>query len=86
MSAQDRPSPIHQDEFASSVAGEIERLLVRRGGAVNIPSLISASRIAGSVAAAITSLSPTDQRAINTTQSELAGLASKIVQALPANN
>lgn len=73
----------HQDEFASFVAAEVERVLVRHD-AIKMPTLTSASTIAGSVAAAITFLSPRHQRAIDAIQGELAGLASEFVRKLAA--
>jgi hypothetical protein len=71
-----------QDEFASFVAAEVERVLVRHDDTMDPPTLVSASRIAGGVAAAITFLSPTHQRAIGAIQGELAGLASEFVRTL----
>jgi hypothetical protein len=72
----------HQDEFASFVAQEVERALVRHDEAMEMPTVISVSKIAGSVAAAITFLSPRHQRAIDSIQGELAGLASEFVRTL----
>lgn len=75
---------ISQDAVASLVAGAVQRALVQHDANMNAPTLISASRIAGSVAAAVTFLPPTHQRAIEAMQGELAGLASEFVHALAA--
>ena len=73
---------IRQSKLANFVAGEVERALVRHDEAIDTPTLISASRIAGSVAATFALLSPTQQLAIGAMQGELSGLASEFVHAL----
>ena len=73
---------IRHKEFATVVAKEVERLLVQRNEAVDAHTLVAAGKIAGSVAAAVTSLSPRHQRAIDAIQGDLAGLASKFVRTL----
>nr|WP_319799940.1 antitoxin Xre/MbcA/ParS toxin-binding domain-containing protein [Mesorhizobium sp. PAMC28654] len=60
----------------------MERLLVQRNEVVDAHTLATAGKIAGSVAAAVTSLSPRHQRAIDAIQGDLAGLASKFVRTL----
>jgi hypothetical protein len=72
----------NRDEFADFVAAEVERVLVRHDDTIDTPTLVSAGKIAGGVAAAITFLSPKHQRAIDAIQGELTGLASEFVRAL----
>ena len=73
---------IRHKEFATVVAKEVERLLVQRDEPVETHILVAAGKIAGSVAAAVASLSPKHQRAIDAIQGDLAGLASKFVRTL----
>jgi hypothetical protein len=80
--SQNHSDEIRHLEFANVVAKEVERLLVQRNEAVEAHTLTAAGKIAGSVAAAVTSLSPTHQRAIDAIQGDLAGLASKFVRTL----
>lgn len=79
---QNSPDEIRHHEFATVVAKEVERLLVQRNEAVDAHILAAAGKIAGSVAAAVTSLSPRHQRAIDAIQGDLASLASKFVRTL----
>jgi Protein of unknown function (DUF2384) len=79
---QNSSDEIRHHEFATVVAKEVERLLVQRNEVVDAHTLATLGKIAGSVAAAVTSLSPRHQRAIDAIQGDLAGLASKFVRTL----
>ncbi|MER9330764.1 hypothetical protein [Mesorhizobium sp. M0488] len=78
------PTGITQDDFAAMVAEHVERALARYDEAINKPTMVSVGKIAGSIASAVTLLSPKHQRAIDTIHADLPGLASKFVRALAA--
>ncbi|WP_404926055.1 hypothetical protein [Mesorhizobium sp. ORM16] len=73
-----------QDDFAEMVAEDVERALAHYDEAINQTTVVSVGKIAGSVAAAVTLLSPKHQRAIDAIHADLPGLASKFVRALAA--
>ncbi|MER9137800.1 MbcA/ParS/Xre antitoxin family protein [Mesorhizobium sp. M0830] len=73
-----------QDDFAEMVAEDVERALAHYDEAINKPTMVSVGKIAGSIASAVTLLSPKHQRAIDTIRADLPGLASKFVRALAA--
>jgi hypothetical protein len=75
---------LKQDDFAEMVAAEVERVLAHYDEAINKPTIVSVGKIAGSIASAVTLLSPKYQRAIDTIHADLPGLASKFVRALAA--
>ncbi|MFC3327294.1 antitoxin Xre/MbcA/ParS-like domain-containing protein [Mesorhizobium cantuariense] len=75
---------IKQDDFAEMVAEEVERALAHYDEAINKPTMVSVGKIAGSIASAVTLLSPKHQRAIDAIHADLPGLASKFVRALAA--
>ncbi|PWJ90877.1 MULTISPECIES: antitoxin Xre/MbcA/ParS toxin-binding domain-containing protein [Mesorhizobium] len=75
---------LKQDDFADMVAEEVERALAHYDEAINKPTMVSVGKIAGSIASAVTLLSPKHQRAIDTIHADLPGLASKFVRALAA--
>jgi hypothetical protein len=75
---------ITQDDFADMVAEKVERALAHYDEAINKPTMVSVGKIAGSIASAVTLLSPKHQRAIDTIHADLPGLASKFVRALAA--
>jgi hypothetical protein len=75
---------LKQDDFADMVAEEVERALAHYDEAINKPTMFSVGKIAGSIASAVTLLSPKHQRAIDTIHADLPGLASKFVRALAA--
>ncbi|WP_214473121.1 antitoxin Xre/MbcA/ParS toxin-binding domain-containing protein [Mesorhizobium sp. dw_380] len=73
-----------QDDFAEMVAEDVERALAHYDEAINQSTVVSVGKIAGSIASAVTLLSPKHQRAIDTIHADLPGLASKFVRALAA--
>lgn len=73
-----------QDDFAEMVAENVERALAHYDEAINQATVVSVGKIAGSIASAVTSLSPRHQRAIDTIHADLPGLAQKFVRALAA--
>ncbi|TPN56160.1 MULTISPECIES: antitoxin Xre/MbcA/ParS toxin-binding domain-containing protein [unclassified Mesorhizobium] len=73
-----------QDDFAEMVAEDVERALAHYDEAINQSTVVSVGKIAGSIASAVTSLSPRHQRAIDTIHADLPGLAQKFVRALAA--
>ena len=73
-----------QDDFAEMVAEVVERALARYDEAINQSTVVSVGKIAGSIASAVTLLSPKHQRAIDAIHADLPGLASKFVRALAA--
>ncbi|RWP82020.1 MAG: DUF2384 domain-containing protein [Mesorhizobium sp.] len=75
---------VKQDDFAEMVAEDVERALAHYDEAINRPTMVSVGKIAGSIASAVTLLSPKHQRAINAIHADLPGLASKFVRALAA--
>ncbi|TGR19263.1 MULTISPECIES: antitoxin Xre/MbcA/ParS toxin-binding domain-containing protein [unclassified Mesorhizobium] len=75
---------INQDDFAELVADKVERALAHYDEAINQSTMVSVAKIAGSIASAVTLLSPKHQRAIDTIHADLPGLASKFVRALAA--
>lgn len=75
---------LKQDDFADMVAEDVERALAHYDEAINKPTMVSVGKIAGSIASAVTLLSPKHQRAIDTIHADLPGLASKFVRALAA--
>ncbi|MFB9979011.1 antitoxin Xre/MbcA/ParS toxin-binding domain-containing protein [Mesorhizobium kowhaii] len=75
---------IKPDDFAEMVAEEVERALAHYDEAINRPTMVSVGKIAGSIASAVTLLSPKHQRAIDAIHADLPGLASKFVRALAA--
>ncbi|WP_136617425.1 MULTISPECIES: antitoxin Xre/MbcA/ParS toxin-binding domain-containing protein [Mesorhizobium] len=75
---------LKQDDFAEMVAEEVERALAHCDEAINKPTMVSVGKIAGSIASAVTLLSPKHQRAIDAIHADLPGLASKFVRALAA--
>ncbi|TGV52065.1 DUF2384 domain-containing protein [bacterium M00.F.Ca.ET.141.01.1.1] len=75
---------INQDDFAELVAEKVERALAHYDEAINQSTMVSVAKIAGSIASAVTLLSPKHQRAIDTIHADLPGLASKFVRALAA--
>ncbi|QPC89272.1 antitoxin Xre/MbcA/ParS toxin-binding domain-containing protein [Mesorhizobium sp. INR15] len=75
---------MRQDDFAEMVAEEVERALAQYDEAINKPTMVSVGKIAGSIASAVTLLSPKHQRAIDSIHADLPGLASKFVRALAA--
>jgi hypothetical protein len=75
---------LKQDDFAEMVAEEVERALAHHDEAINRPTMVSVGTIAGSIASAVTLLSPKHQRAIDAIHADLPGLASKFVRALAA--
>ncbi|WP_256749086.1 antitoxin Xre/MbcA/ParS toxin-binding domain-containing protein [Mesorhizobium sp. Mes31] len=81
---QTQTTGIRQDEFADMVAERVERALAHYDEAINKPTMVSVGRIAGSIASAVTLLSPKHQRAIDAIHADLPGLASKFVRALAA--
>lgn len=81
---QTQTTGIGQDEFADMVAERVERALAHYDEAINKPTMVSVGRIAGSIASAVTLLSPKHQRAIDAIRADLPGLASKFVRALAA--
>ncbi|TPL78557.1 DUF2384 domain-containing protein [Mesorhizobium sp. B2-3-13] len=81
---QTKTTGITQDDFADMVAEKVERALAHYDEAINGPTMISVGKIAGSIASAVTLLSPKHQRAIDAIHADLPGLASKFVRALAA--
>ncbi|TGS37687.1 MULTISPECIES: antitoxin Xre/MbcA/ParS toxin-binding domain-containing protein [unclassified Mesorhizobium] len=81
---QTKTTGITQDDFADMVAEKVERALAHYDEAINGPTMVSVGKIAGSIASAVTLLSPKHQRAIDTIHADLPGLASKFVRALAA--
>lgn len=75
---------LKQDDFAEMVAEDVERALAHYDEAINRPAMVSVGKIAGSIASAVTLLSPKHQRAIDAIHADLPGLASKFVRALAA--
>ncbi|MBZ9966002.1 hypothetical protein [Mesorhizobium sp. BR1-1-2] len=75
---------LKQDDFADMVAEKVERALAHYDEAINKPTIVSVGKIAGSIASAVTLLSPKHQRAIDAIRADLPGLASKFVRALAA--
>ncbi|RWC31927.1 antitoxin Xre/MbcA/ParS toxin-binding domain-containing protein [Mesorhizobium sp.] len=75
---------VKQDDFAEMVAEDVERALAHYDEAINRPTMVSVGKIAGSIASAVTLLSPKHQRAIDAIHADLPGLASKFVRALAA--
>ncbi|RWO44535.1 MAG: DUF2384 domain-containing protein [Mesorhizobium sp.] len=75
---------LKQDDFAEMVAEDVERALAHYDEAINKPAMVSVGKIAGSIASAVTLLSPKHQRAIDAIHADLPGLASKFVRALAA--
>ncbi|MBN9218233.1 MAG: DUF2384 domain-containing protein [Mesorhizobium sp.] len=75
---------ITQDDFAEMVAEKVERALAHYDEAINKPTMVSVGKIAGSIASAVTLLSPKHQRAIDAIHADLPGLAAKFVRALAA--
>ncbi|UVK55206.1 MbcA/ParS/Xre antitoxin family protein [Mesorhizobium sp. AR02] len=73
-----------QDDFAEMVAEDVERALAHYDEAINQSTVVSVGKIAGSIASAVTLLSPKHQRAIDAIHADLPGLASKFVRALAA--
>ncbi|UCI31400.1 antitoxin Xre/MbcA/ParS toxin-binding domain-containing protein [Mesorhizobium sp. B4-1-4] len=73
-----------QDDFAEMVAEDVERALAHYDEAINRSTVVSVGKIAGSIASAVTLLSPKLQRAIDTIHADLPGLAQKFVRALAA--
>ncbi|TJX32432.1 MAG: hypothetical protein E5W21_30245, partial [Mesorhizobium sp.] len=72
---------INQDDFAELVADKVERALAHYDEAINQSTMVSVAKIAGSIASAVTLLSPKHQRAIDAIHADLPGLASKFVRA-----
>lgn len=66
------------------VAEDVERALAHYDEAINQSTVVSVGKIAGSIASAVTLLSPKHQRAIDAIHADLPGLASKFVRALAA--
>ncbi|TPM36220.1 antitoxin Xre/MbcA/ParS toxin-binding domain-containing protein [Mesorhizobium sp. B2-3-4] len=81
---QTKTTGITQDDFADMVAEKVERALAHYDEAINGPTMVSVGKIAGSIASAVTLLSPKHQRAIDAIHADLPGLASKFVRALAA--
>ncbi|MEI9414843.1 hypothetical protein O7A61_08010, partial [Mesorhizobium sp. Cs1321R2N1] len=81
---QTKTTGMTQDDFADMVAEKVERALAHYDEAINGPTMISVGKIAGSIASAVTLLSPKHQRAIDAIHADLPGLASKFVRALAA--
>lgn len=81
---QIQATSIKQDDFAEMVAEHVERALAHYDEAINRPTMVSVGKIAGSIASAVTLLSPKHQRAIDAIHADLPGLASKFVRALAA--
>jgi len=79
-----QPTGLGQDDFAEMVAEDVERALARYDEAINQSTVVSVGKIAGSIASAVTLLSPKHQRAIDAIHADLPGLASKFVRALAA--
>ncbi|MGX5829841.1 antitoxin Xre/MbcA/ParS-like domain-containing protein [Mesorhizobium sp. 43Arga] len=77
-------SGLGQDDFAEMVAEDVERALSHYDEAINRSTVVSVGKIAGSIASAVTLLSPKHQRAIDAIHADLPGLASKFVRALAA--
>ncbi|AMX96468.1 DUF2384 domain-containing protein [Mesorhizobium sp. M7A.F.Ca.US.014.04.1.1] len=75
---------LKQDDFAEMVAEDVERALAHYDEAINKPTMVSVGKIAGSIASAVTLLSPKHRRAIDAIHADLPGLASKFVRALAA--
>ncbi|RUZ80919.1 DUF2384 domain-containing protein [Mesorhizobium sp. M7A.F.Ca.US.006.01.1.1] len=75
---------LKQGDFAEMVAEDVERALAHYDEAINKPTMVSVGKIAGSIASAVTLLSPKYQRAIDAIHADLPGLASKFVRALAA--
>ncbi|RUU04052.1 DUF2384 domain-containing protein [Mesorhizobium sp. M7A.T.Ca.TU.009.01.3.2] len=75
---------LKQDDFAEMVAEDVERALAHYDEAINKPTMVSVGKIAGSIASAVTLLSPKHQRAIDAIHADLPDLASKFVRALAA--
>ncbi|MCQ8873093.1 DUF2384 domain-containing protein [Mesorhizobium sp. LMG17149] len=75
---------LKQDDFAEMVAEDVERALAHYDEAINKPTMVSVGKIAGSIASAVTLLSPKHQRAIDAIHADLPGLASRFVRALAA--
>ncbi|ESZ25927.1 antitoxin Xre/MbcA/ParS toxin-binding domain-containing protein [Mesorhizobium sp. L2C084A000] len=75
---------LKQDDFAEMVAEDVERALAHYDEAINKPTMVSVGKIAGSIASAVTLLSPKHQRAIDAIHADLPGLASKFVRAVAA--
>lgn len=81
---QSQTTGVTQNDFADMVADKVERALAQYDEAINKSTVTSVGKIAGSVAAAISLLSPKHQRAIDAIHADLPGLASKFVRALAA--
>lgn len=81
---QTKTTGITQDDFADMVAEKVERALAHYDEAINGPTMVSVGKIAGSIASAVTLLSPKHQRAIDAIHADLPGLAQKFVRALAA--
>ena len=75
---------IKPNDFAEMVAEKVERALAHYDEAIDKPTMVSVGKIAGSIASAVTLLSPKHQRAIDAIHADLPGLASKFVRALAA--
>jgi hypothetical protein len=75
---------VEQDNLAQMVARDVERALAPYDEAINQSTVVLVGQIAGSIASAITLLSPKHQRAIAVLHADLPGLASKFVRALAA--
>jgi len=75
---------LRQDDFAEMVAEDVERALAHYDEAINQSTVVSVGKIAGSIASAVTLLSPKHQRAIDAIHADLPGLAQKFVRALAA--
>jgi len=74
---------VHWPRVASRDSG-VERALAHYDEAINQSTVVSVGKIAGSIASAVTLLSPKHQRAIDAIHADLPGLASKFVRALAA--
>ena len=76
---------IGRDVYASVIAREVERALLRHDGDIQPPLLTSAGQIAGMVAAAVAFLPATHQQAVFAIQHRLPDLASEFIRVLAAD-
>jgi len=76
---------IGRDVYASLIAREVERALLRHDGDIQPPLLTSAGQIAGMVAAAVAFLPATHQQAVFAIQHRLPDLASEFIRVLAAD-
>src|SRR5262245_48778078 len=85
MASSSNGEVIDRDVYASFIASEVERALLRHDGDIQPPLLTSAGKIAGMVAAAVALLPATHQQAVFAIQDRLPDLASEFIRVLAAD-